>query len=171
MAFDYLQRMKSLFLLLFCFTISMLQAQKKKVGLVFTYRQQYCGGARPSEEIQNESERDVPYANQHIIFVSQKKGRIDSARTDSEGHLKIRLRKGVYHLYELWRFNLYTPENLPIDVFEKECLKSEWMKPFAKFTLEKKKKYKLTVIHPIIKYCAWNVPCLLEQGIPPGRSQ
>jgi hypothetical protein len=141
--------------------------QKKKVTLQVTYSEQYCGGARPSEEMQAQSEKNKPYPNHTLVFVSEK-GKIDSARTTNNGELTIKLRKGTYSVIEAWRFNLYTPEDLPIDAFDRECLKQEWVREYGKLVLDKKTEV-FTRLNPIVKFCAWRAPCLLQQEVPPGR--
>ena len=159
--------MKSLLFPFILLVLGSCALQKQKVELQVTYSEQYCGGARPSEELQEKVEKNKPYTNRTLVFVSDK-GRIDSARTDSQGNLAIKLKKGNYTLFEAWRFNLYTPEDLPIDAFDRECIKQEWMRPYGSLVLDSKTMV-FKKLNPIIKYCAWRVPCLLEREIPPGR--
>jgi len=141
--------------------------QKTAVSLQVTYTEQYCGGARPSEELQENAEKNKPYANRTLVFVSQT-GKIDSSRTDAQGNLGIKLKKGSYSIFEAWRFNLFTPEDLPIESFDRECLKQEWTQPYGSLLLDKKTMV-FKKLNPIIKYCSWRAPCLLQQEIPPGR--
>jgi hypothetical protein len=115
--------------------------------------------------MENEASGPKPYSNRTVVFVSDK-GQIDSLKTNNEGVLKKKLRKGDYKLYEPWRYYLYTPENLPIESFDRECLKEEWQKQMylVKVSKEEIKTIKVT---PVIFNCPWAAPCLLQQGPPP----
>jgi hypothetical protein len=143
-----------------------LQAQKAKVSFPITYTQPYCGGARPSEEQIKASETPRPYANAAFVILHEN-GKVDSAKTDKDGLLKLKLRAGSYKVCEAWRYRLYTPNNLPISSFDKTCLRNEWEK--VAYTLEvSKKKFQVKPLDPITNYCDWALPCLIESGpVPP----
>jgi hypothetical protein len=140
-------------------------SQKKTINVTFTYIQPYCGGARPSEEMLREAEKPKPYSNKTVMCVSTK-GRIDSAKTDENGKARFKLKKGSYLVYESWRYYLYTPFNIPIESFDRECLKSEWQKATCKIVVDRKAA-NVVGLHPIVVPCSWNAPCLLEQGPVP----
>jgi hypothetical protein len=142
-------------------------APKKELSLKLTYTSNYCGGARPTEEMENGASKPRAYADRSVIIISEK-GKIDSVRTNSEGVLKKKLRAGSYKLFEPWRYNLFTPENLPIDAFDRECLKNEWQKQMFQVTISKEE-VKTISVTPIIFFCPWAAPCLLQQEVPPGR--
>src|SRR5690606_25335664 len=108
-----------------CLFSTAILAQKKKVEILFTYTEPYCGGARPSEEMEQAAAAKQPYANKTIIYRSER-GKVDSAQTNELGVLRIRIKKGTYYFYEQWRYNLYTPSDLPIERFDKTCLRAEW---------------------------------------------
>jgi hypothetical protein len=150
--------MKYVPVLLLLIFIASCQAQKKRFDITVTYTQPYCGGARPTEEMTREAEKARPYAKRSLIFVSEK-SKVDSAKTDENGFLTLKLKKGTYLFYETWRYYLYTPENLPIEEFDRECLKTEWQKPLCKVSVTKEE-VKITGLNAITKFCPWNVPCI-----------
>jgi hypothetical protein len=157
--------MKFKLLIGFCFCSAVLFSQKKNIKITFTFIQPYCGGARPTEEMQRDAEKEKAYAGKTIVYVSAK-GKIDSCRTDENGTVKLRLRKGSYTLYESWRYNLYTPHNLPIESFDRACLVKEWQKPLCTVKVQKKD-VKITGLNAIINTCPWRSPCLLDSAQPP----
>jgi len=159
--------MKYKYLLVCCLFSSVFFAQKKKVEILFYFTEPYCGGARPSEEMEQAATSKQAYANKTIVYRSHR-GKVDSAQTNDLGLLKLRLRKGTYFFYEQWRYNLYTPNNLPIENFDKTCLRSEWEKIAFKVSVERKKNTVIEIT-PIIKLCDWQLPCLTEGQwqIPP----
>jgi hypothetical protein len=144
--------------------------QKKKITQQLFYTADYCGGARPTPEIEAEAATPKKYAGRSVIFVSDA-GRVDSARTDSAGEFRIKLRAGTYRLYESWRYYLYTPDDMPIESFDRECLKKEWEKPIAVLLVEKQK-IRMVPQNNIVKFCSWAAPCLTTQDpATPGRGE
>jgi hypothetical protein len=157
-------RFDLIFLLLFLMGFS-LAGQKKSVSIKITFLQPYCGGARPTKEMLAESQKPKPYAKKTIVIVSEE-GKIDSARTNNSGILKLKLKAGQYKLFETWRYFNSTPAQLPVKDFDKDCLKPEWQKEIKTVVVTSKK---AEVIHKndIIIACPWNVPCILESAKPP----
>ncbi|MDI1353654.1 MAG: hypothetical protein PSX36_01960 [bacterium] len=102
-----------------------------------------------------------PYANKSIIYLSEK-GRIDSASTDAEGSLTLKLRKGTYHLFETWRYYLYTPLNLPFSAFDRACMIKEWEKYLYTITVLRRS-YKTVQTNLLVELCEENIPCLLQR--------
>jgi hypothetical protein len=143
-------------------------AQKVRVTIPVTYTRPYCGGARPTEEMEKEAATPKPLTGTTLIWLSEN-GKADSVKTDAEGKLKLKLKTGTYKVYEAWRYRLYTPNNLPMESFNKECLRLEWEK-YAYLVKVSKRKYTITSVEPIVKTCDWTLPCLTEEVlVPPGR--
>lgn len=147
-------------------------AQKVKIKIDVAYLQPYCGGARPDESIVQEMEKPKALRNAYFVILHEN-GRADSVKTDQNGVLSFRLRKGEYKIYEAWRYKMYTPHNMPITSFDKDCLRSEWEK-FAFVVKVKNHKYSVTAVNQIVEYCDWTLPCwtaeiLVPPGAAPGR--
>jgi hypothetical protein len=159
--------MKFKSVILFCLCSTVLLSQKKKVQICFTYIEPYCGGARPTEEMEQDAQKRKVYANKTIVYISSR-GKLDSATTNSEGKLQLKLRKGTYSLYEQWRYNMDTPNNYPIESFDRECLKIEWEKMVYKLEVGRRN-VSLKEINTILIPCSWQTPCLIngKDGIVP----
>jgi hypothetical protein len=139
-------------------------SQRKKVPLEIFITSEYCGGARPDEKMKAEIEKPVPYTGT-IIYISEK-GKVDSAKTNEAGKVTLKLRKGKYLVQEPWRYYLYTPHDLPIESFDRDCIKKEWEKLLMTIRVEKKG----VIIHPefpLHRSCPWNAPCILQSEPPP----
>ncbi len=156
---------------LVCFTVLLMLfafvcfSQAKQVSLQINYMQPYCGGARPSAEMLAEAQKPKPFANKTIIVVS-KKGRADSAKTNTNGELVLKLKKGSYKIYESWRYYKKGASGLKLADFDKECLKSEWNKE-TKEIIVSKKEFKVIDKNEIVEECPWNLTCILESAKPP----
>lgn len=134
--------------------------QKKIHTIKITCLHPYCGGARPSKEMIEESEKPKPYSDRKVILVSSK-GKVDSATTDKDGNIKRKLKPGTYKLYEPWRYYKRNQTGEKLFNYDKECLAKEWTKSFmevivSKTTLTQKSE------SPIMLYCEWDAPCLLD---------
>lgn len=129
-------------------------SQKRKIDIKIYYSQKNCQG------LENISEDSIPtpYSNKSIIFVSEK-GKVDSAKTNTGGQLQLRLKKGRYTLFEPWRYNLYTPQNLPIGSFDRGCLIKEWEKVLFTIVITKET-VKVVQNNPLVHLCPENIPCL-----------
>lgn len=139
--------------------------QKKTVTQKILFIQPYCGGARPTPEMEANALKPWPYAHKTVIIISEK-GNVDSVKTDKAGSFKKTLKFGKYKLLESWRYYKKTPDGTLITMFDKDCLSAEWQKEFKNISVSKEKiteeeKYQINA------NCPWNMPCLLEKYMPP----
>ncbi|MFO0357351.1 MAG: hypothetical protein ACK50A_10365 [Sphingobacteriaceae bacterium] len=148
-------------------TVVNIACAQKKVMTDVKYFQPYCGGARPTPEMELDAQTPKPYASKIIYFVSAK-GKVDSAKTNEIGVFYIKLKPGVYKCYEAWRYKKQTPDQSASDRFESDCLKKEWDKEFMILTVSKVKFTKQNT-NQIINQCDYNLPCLKETSKPPMR--
>lgn len=142
---------------IFLFATSLF-GQKKTVVLSLSYFQPYCGGARPTKEMQEEAAKPKPYSNKAVVIVSET-GKADSVKTNATGRIKIRLKKGTYKLYEAWRYYKSTANGEAKTNYDEECLKNEWKNETYLITVTKKG-YELKEVNQIINNCDWNTPCI-----------
>lgn len=163
------------FIFVVLFTPLFLQAQKIKVSVEVKSLRQYCGGARPSEEI--EKEYSTPQAHKGAIFLIVKDKKIvATVKTNELGTFKCKLKKGSYQVFESWRYTLQTPNNLDFGMFDKTCLIKEWERAYGELEVDSKS-FRFKELYPIIKLCDWSLPCLnVEVPVPPsapppGREQ
>lgn len=140
-------------------------SQKKNVTLKITYTEPYCGGARPTKEIEAESKKPKPYAKKTIVILSNA-GKADSVKTNSSGTLKLKLKPGTYKLFEAWRYYKASPNGMPLADFDAECLKTEWQKEIILITVAAKTS-SCTPKNDIVTFCPWAIPCMLESSRPP----
>lgn len=165
--------MRNLFILLS--TLFLATSCKTQISLSFTvtYTQPYCGGAKPTPEIVEESNQPKPYPNFKLFFVS-KKGKLDSAVTDDKGLLKITLKNGTYKIMEGWKLKKGTPNGQPLSDYKLECLKTQWSKELQTFSIVKGKVLVTKTNPQPLKVhldlpCDYAVPCLEVKHIPPMR--
>ena len=130
-------------------------------------QKQRCDAARLSETENSAFSEQAVYANRGIIILNTK-GKTRTLQTDKEGNLHVTLRAGEYEFYEEWRYNLYTPQNQPIEAFDMACLKAEWQKMLYKVQVSRKNS-RIKAQYTVVDFCPWNLPCLLLRQIPPGR--
>jgi hypothetical protein len=160
--------MRKLIFFSFCATLlSAACAQKKTISSKITCIQPYCGGARPTPQMEADAQKPKPYASKMIIIVSDK-GKVDSAKTDASGLLKKKLDQGTYKLFETWRYYKSTPNGEDVSHFDKACLEEEWKKEFRKISINKNKIVEESV-NEINMKCDWSQPCQLDQFKPPRR--
>lgn len=152
-------------LIIFLFSGCACFAQKKQVTVNITYTQPYCGGARPSKEIEEESRKARPYAKKKIMIVPEK-GKACSAKTSATGELKLKLKPGTYKLFEDWRYYKRSPNGGALSDFDTECLKTEWQRELFVITVTETNQESAQK-NDIIMHCPWAVPCLLESARPP----
>ncbi len=160
-------RIKRTLLLTFLVLSYVLPAQKKAVTLELNYYEPYCGGARPTDEVLAEAQKPKPYAGRKVILIA-KSGKVDTLTTDAKGKVKVKLKKGEYSLMEPWRYYKKSFNGAPLEHFDKECLKTEWIKTIALISVGSKKT-KISFTSDLYNYCEWNIPCLLEAFVPPAR--
>lgn len=161
--------MKQSFLICFFLIVQAGLAQKKRLSIAYTYFQSYCEGAKPTPEMEAETKKAKPYANKIIVWVSAK-GKIDSAKTNAEGLLQVKLKKGTYSFYESWRYYLSTPGDLDISNFDKTCMLEEWQKVTTLVSVTRKE-IKIVPKNEIRSYCSFSFPCLLQNNVAPSRPQ
>lgn len=142
-------------------------SQKKMMSTQVNYTQLYCGGARPSAEMLADAEKAKPYSGKTIVIVSSK-GKVDSAKTDVTGLLKVNLKIGTYKLFEAWRYYKKAAAGMLVSDFEKECLKGEWKKEIKEVIITKKE-ITISDKNAIVEVCPWNLPCILESHKPPAH--
>jgi hypothetical protein len=148
------------FLVFFLLIAASACSQKKMHKIKISYVRPYCGGARPSAEMLAEAEKPRPYSGKTIILISSA-GKVDSAKTDTAGYIRKKMAVGKYKLYEPWRYYKKTQSGDPINEFDKECLKTEWARSFMDVTVTKSSLAQKSET-PIVIYCSWDAPCLLE---------
>ena len=154
--------MKKIIISLFVI-ISFLSYSQKNVYLELTQDQKYCGGAKPPPEILAQYEKPLLYADKKLIIVSAN-GKIDSAKTDPKGVLKLKLKPGSYKLYEPWRYHKRTPDGTDIKNFDKECLQKVWAKVDISIDTKKKKQVIVVDIDPL--FCMHEIPCIKNPQYP-----
>jgi hypothetical protein len=156
----------TLFALLFFLSLSCF-SQKQVVILQITCIQPYCGGAQPTEAIELESRKPKPFSNQLIILVSGS-GKVQCAKTDSAGYLKLRLKKGNYTLFEEWRYYKQFPAPYAAEAFDKTCLAVEWKKELLTLKVTGDN-VEVSAQRELILYCSYAMPCVLETHLPPAQ--
>ena len=127
---------KTLIVLSFCLTTLTGCSQKKIITVPITYMQPYCGGARPSKEIEANALLPKVYAHKVVIIVSSK-GKVDSVKTNELGILSKKLNIGTYKVFETWRYYKKAPQEFLVSDFDKICLKEEWKKEIAEIIITK----------------------------------
>lgn len=142
-------------------------AQKKNLSVMVSYVLPYCGGARPTPEMEKDAATPKPYANKKIIIVSEN-GKVDSVKTDAAGKFKRKFTVGRYKFYEAWRYYKSTPDGSPEERFDRACMVDEWKKEFMVVNVYKKA-VKWEKNEPINLHCDWAYPCLKESHMPPRR--
>lgn len=153
-----MRRKNLTFVFFIMLNVPVLIGQKKAVTINLNYFQPYCGGARPSKEIQEDAAKPKPYINKTVVLISER-GKVYSVQTNSLGVIQIKLKKGTYKLYEAWR---YSKSNMNGDAktnYDEECLKNEWKNESYQIRVTKEG-YDIKEVNQIINYCDWNVPCL-----------
>lgn len=143
-------------------------AQKKTVKLEMKQTHPYCGGARPTPEIEEKARVPHPYADKTLIYVSAKGGKSQTVKTNAEGLLTVKLSPGTYFFYEPWKYYKKTPDGSAIDNYDKACLEEVWKKEDLKITYTKVKlDEKLDIQNNIESAkCPWNLDCLVKKHMP-----
>ncbi len=139
-------------------------AQKKELTQKISFIQPYCGGARPTAQMEEDARKAKPYANKSIIIISEK-GKADSVKTDKDGSFKKTLKIGKYKLYEAWRYYKKTPDGSSMTEFDLACLKLEWQKEFKVINITKEKIMEEEKFEINAK-CPYSSPCVLEKYLP-----
>ena len=175
--------MKVLFLPLLCLALLSFNQPKtekkaKKVSFsgTLTETNDYCGGARPSDEILTQLGTPRPLANKKIYI---KKGEVNTfdnkvilvLTSDSKGNFHAKLRPGKYLVVDstkkdpayynqlLKTYKNQTANYLAIDSL---CLKEWYVKPTGVFEVSATEKKSITVnFH---KACSEAIPCTRYTG-------
>ncbi|MFM9984312.1 MAG: hypothetical protein ACKVOK_03720 [Flavobacteriales bacterium] len=154
----------------------------KNVTIQAWQTSQYCGGARPSDEMLQEFQTPKPLSGQLCFIRKSETNKISStpvasATTDNLGKINIALAPGTYCLvlpnkvdsaaYKMYltKFGEATPNYSAID---KKCLDQWFKKPELVFTVTDAKQpttAEFTIHHP----CSWHtIPCADYSGpLPP----
>ncbi len=178
MVLDKMKIMKNLFLLLLLALVLMSAgkpAGKKGVFLIegsVTQSGQYCGGARPTEEMEREARRPYPLAGFTLYLKRDTinnldEAPIDSVVTDAEGHFEIKLPSGDYILVEALKVDRKAYDKVVAkatagsDFYapaDQKCLDKWAVRPFMRFTVVDQDMSMKTV--NIFKRCFSNgLPC------------
>jgi hypothetical protein len=155
--------MKNIFLL-FLFASTQFAFSQKKINLNLYYTIPYCGGAKPTPEMEMAAQKKHAYAKQTIVYVSEK-GIIDSVKTDVKGTISLKLKYGTYKFYESWKYYKKTPDGKAQNLYDMTCLKTEWEKEIYKISISKKR-YEEIKNYDLIKKCPHQMECLIEQNLP-----
>ncbi len=151
--------------ILFLFSAFSGVSQKKCVNIPITYTDPYCGGARPTKEIEAAAQTPKPYANKILVVVSES-GKTLVVKTNSTGILKLKLKAGSYKIYEAWRYYKQAPAPTQLKDMDPECLKLEWQKETYSLKIDSKNT-DILLKNEIVLHCPWAIPCLLESAKPP----
>lgn len=140
----------------------------QKTNLTYTISPQiipYCGGAAPPSELLEESKKPKPYA-QKTLYLYTKGKCIDSLITNDLGAFTVKIKPGVYQLFERWKHFKTGPNGEAASEFNPSCLKAEWSKPDV---VIKFKKGKSSIMSNMTSYvlCPWQHPCRLNKEMPP----
>jgi hypothetical protein len=148
-------------LLLFTLVLAHISvAQTLPVSFTVTVLKPYCGGARPTPEMEELAQTPQPYAEKTILLVNSK-GKCVKLKTNAEGVVSCSLKTGDYKLWETWRRCKKTPNGSSKNKFDKACLKEEWTKEFANLTVSASSS-ELIITNGIVEYCDFAIPCVLE---------
>lgn len=137
---------------------------KKLISYPVLQTQPYCGGAKPSMDMEERSRVPLPYANKTLIFISNK-NKIDSVKTNEVGVFSVKLPNGIFHFYESWKYYKDLPnDEYGISSYDKSCLEVEYKKPDLIITISGNNyKTEDNLKNP---KCPWQHPCLTERRIP-----
>jgi hypothetical protein len=142
-------------------------AQTKRVSISLEYLQPYCGGARPTPEMEAESHTPKPLPNATVILIDSK-NKAKKVKSNSKGIINLKLKPGIYNIKEVWRHKKATPNGAEISQFDPNCLNEEWKVELIKITVTKTD-VKTEAFYNITKYCEHSIPCLKEVFLPPMR--
>jgi hypothetical protein len=126
----------------------------------------YCGGAKPSEEMLEQIQKPVPYANK-VFYV--RKGKVNSTKaeviasftTDVNGEFSFMITPGTYSIIQEKQLKALKSSDLQSkdhQVVDAKCMKEWWTKPY----------YVLEVKTESITIPEWSIhhPCFVKGDIP-----
>ncbi|MCW3076937.1 MAG: hypothetical protein JWO32_1546 [Bacteroidetes bacterium] len=147
-----------------CFALSGIAQKKLKVELTFKYTKPYCGGAKPTAAMVEESKKELPLPN-HRLYVYQDNKCIDSLRTNDSGNVIVKYYPGTYFLFETWKHFKKTPDSSPAKDFFGDCLAKEWAKPNYKVVIAEDD-LKMIYYEISLSRCSNQYPCLKVRHLP-----
>ncbi|MDF2448648.1 MAG: hypothetical protein K0R26_1152 [Bacteroidota bacterium] len=151
-----------LFFIIFLLAPLLSVCQTKQVKLKVVQVMPYCGGAKPSKNIQDKNVA-APYACKKLVFVSDQQ-KVDSLATNAKGELSIKLPYGDYKFFEPWKYYRKIPEGMAEDNLQMDCLEKEWGSEDLRIIVTKKG----TQIQNNLKFpkCPHQFPCLINKHLP-----
>jgi hypothetical protein len=175
------------FALILIFCASEVSSQKKKirkrvtttlVTIELTETSNWCGGARPSEEMEKEFRTPKPYPNCRLFLRKDtnaiSKPVLYTIVTNEQGKASIKLLPGKYTVVDikkkddsvynatLEKYKNATETTGPIDI---NCYKIFMAEPDFKIIVPKSMPKSLKVTHNYHKYCDWSgAPCVEFRG-------
>jgi hypothetical protein len=157
--------MKNVFFLFTVIFSSQLMGQKAAINFTIMQTNPYCGGAAPTQEMMDESQKPKPYANKKLYVY--KNGRcLDSSTSNDLGVFSVQLNSGVYQLYEPWKHFKTGPYGDAKSEYDPVCLKKEWTKADVSIRVKKGKKSIMSNMTSV-GLCQWQYPCRLNKEMPP----
>ncbi len=154
--------MKKLLTLVFLISAFLTFGQKRLIRCQVTQKHPYCGGARPTPDMEKDALIPKPYARKTFIY--KIKSKVDSVTIDDNGFFTVTLKPGTYKFYEPWKFHKRTQDGSPIDHFDKKCLEAEWKKEDLLLVVSKKTEKFTNNIEQ--GKCEWQYPCYLKEYTP-----
>jgi hypothetical protein len=165
-------RLLSFFLLFFIFANTSL-AQKRKpynCTIKVTSTKDYCGGARPSEELLENlrQPKPLPATTFYVIAGLQNKKDVKVIKkviTDSNGKFRLKLRKATYSIISEEQMQPFqTNPSIAYYTWDLSCLRKKWQEPLLKLQIGTTKNATIN-IH---SNCFFNLPCGTFTGaLPP----
>ncbi|MGZ4043203.1 MAG: hypothetical protein ACXVO9_08375, partial [Bacteroidia bacterium] len=138
--------------------------KKLKLELTFKYTKPYCGGAKPTAAMIEESKKERPLAKQRF-YVYQDNKCIDSLLTNDSGNVIVKYYPGTYFLFEPWKHFKKTPDNSPMGDFFKDCLAKEWAKPNYKVIIGDED-FQMIYYEISLSRCPNQLACLKVRHLP-----
>ena len=153
-------------ILLFAFISCSAQKSKAKMYIIsgkVTETNQYCGGARPSQEMLDELTAPKPLADKVLLIKSGKintnSRSVQKTKTDPYGNFTLILKAGTYCIVEESKGKKFTPKtNDEIYEWDNDCLKKNWEACDHLMVVGKDKVDNININYQ--KYCDYRQPCL-----------
>jgi hypothetical protein len=136
---------KTLLIGLFLLTTVVVNAQQKiLVKGYITSTEDYCNGARPTDEMLQDLAQEKPLANK-IIFIKtipknpKTKPIFKKIKTDPNGRFEVLLLNGTqYHFLEEWKAkNFIAPKNTQDVTWDIDCLRARYNTPDLVLNVDK----------------------------------
>lgn len=124
------------FILISLYCLESNAQSKVRITAYITTTEDYCGGARPSDEMLRELSTERPLADK-VIYI--KAGTVNKStnktvrkvKTDINGRFEVMLSPGTtYYFIEEWKSKVFiTPKNTHELVWDIACLRKRYMTP------------------------------------------